>query len=319
MAASYFANGMNAAATFDLFVRHLPERRNFLVACGVEDALDYLELIGFEDEGIAYLRSLGMFPDDFLGYLRGFRFTGEVWAMAEGEVFFGNEPVMRVTGPLIEAQIVETFLLNCVVYQTLVASKAARISIVCGDRTFVDFSPRRDHAADAALKAARASYIGGGCHSNVLGAMITACRQWDDGPLVCALVRPRIDAFRTYARDFPDSAVLLIDTYDTSRGAEGSNSRARSSGRRWPGARVRLDSGDLAELAIGVRRILDEGGCEVVQIFASGDLDDIGSPGCSPMGRRSMRSGWGRSSGRARMSPRWARSTSSSMTCTVRR
>ncbi len=277
MAASYFASGMNGTATFDLFVRHLPDRRNFLVGCGIEDALEYLELVGFEDEGIAYLRSLGMFKDDFLEYLRGFQFTGEVWAMPEGEVFFGNEPVLRVTGPLIEAQIVETFLLNCVVYQTLVASKAARISIVCGDRTFVDFSPRRDHGADAALKAGRAAYIGGAAAtSNVLGAMIYGMPP--SGTMAHSYVlsfEHEMDAFRAYARDFPDSAVLLIDTYDTLEGARKAVTAAREVSAGGGHVRaVRLDSGDLAELAIGVRRILDDGGCEDVQIFASGDLDE---------------------------------------------
>lgn len=277
MAASYHASGMNGTATFDLFVRRLPERRNFLVACGIEDGLHYLETAGFEDEGIAYLRSLGMFREDFLQYLRGFQFTGEVWALPEGEVFFGNEPVMRVSGPLIEAQVVETFLLNCVVYQTLVASKAARISIACGDRSFVDFSPRRDHAADAALKAARASFVGGAvATSNVLGAIVYGMPP--SGTMAHSYVLSfdyEIDAFRTFASHFPNNAVLLIDTYDTLEGARKAATVAREVAERGGQVHaVRLDSGDLAELAIGVRGILDEAGCHQVQIFASGDLDE---------------------------------------------
>jgi nicotinate phosphoribosyltransferase len=268
---------MNGTATFDLFVRHLQERRNFLVACGIEDALDYLEIVHFEDEGVAYLRSLGMFREDFLDYLRGFRFTGEVWALPEGEVFFGSEPVMRVSGPLIEAQVVETFLLNCVVYQTLVASKAARISIACGDQTFVDFSARRDHAADAALKAARASYIGGAAAtSNVLGAKVYGMPP--SGTMAHSYVLSfdeEIEAFRAYARDFPHNSVLLIDTYDTLEGARKAATVAREVGEQGGQVRgVRLDSGDLADLAIGVRRILDEAGGHDVEIFASGDLDE---------------------------------------------
>ncbi len=277
MAASYFAHGMNGQATFDLFVRRLPERRNYLIACGIDDALDYLESVSFGDEGIEYLRSLGMFREDFLEYLRAFRFTGSVWAMPEGEVFFGNEPVMRVSGPLIEAQIVETFLLNCIVYQTLVASKAARISTVSGDRTFVDFSPRRDHAADAALKASRASYVGGAAAtSNVLGGMVYGIPP--SGTMAHSYVlsfEEEIEAFRAYARDFPHHSVLLIDTYDTLEGARKAVLVAQEVKAAGGQVRaVRLDSGDLAGLAIAVRRVLDDGECQDVQIFASGDLDE---------------------------------------------
>jgi nicotinate phosphoribosyltransferase len=146
MAASYHRRGINGRASFDLFVRKLPERRNFLVACGLEQALDYLETLRFDEDALAYLRSLEMFPEEFLAFLGNLRFTGDVHAVPEGEIVFGGEPFLRVTAPLIEAQIVETFLLNCVIFQTMIASKAARVAIACGSRRFVDFSPRRDHA-----------------------------------------------------------------------------------------------------------------------------------------------------------------------------
>jgi len=157
MAASYFESGMNGPATFDLFIRELPERRNFLIACGLEQALGYLEELRFERNALSYLHSLELFSDDFLSFLSHLRFTGEVWAIPEGEIVFASEPLVRVTAPLIEAQIIESFLMNCVTFQTMVASKAARLAIACGGRQFVDYSLRRDHGADAALKAARAS------------------------------------------------------------------------------------------------------------------------------------------------------------------
>src|SRR5256714_5486334 len=161
MAASYHAEAMFGASTFELFFRELPPVRNYLVACGLEEALDYLANLRFTKGDLAYLESLGMFPAGFLDYLGDLRFTGDVWAMAEGEVVFANEPVLRVAGPLIEAQIVETFLLNCINFSTAVASKAARVATVCGPRSFVDFWPRRGHGGAPAPPAGRAAYIGG--------------------------------------------------------------------------------------------------------------------------------------------------------------
>ena len=172
MAASYRSNEMTEPATFDLFVRELPRRRNFLVACGVEQAIEYREGFGFDGDAIAHLRSLEIFSDDFLSYLQEVRFTGDVWAIPEGELVFAQEPLLRLTAPLIEAQLVETFLINCLMFQTMIASKAARVAIACGKRSFVDFSARRDHGADAAVQAARAAFIGGASGtSNVLGAV----------------------------------------------------------------------------------------------------------------------------------------------------
>jgi nicotinate phosphoribosyltransferase len=278
MAASYFAHDMRGAATFDLFVRHLPAGRSFLVAAGADDALHYLETLRFDQEAIRYLRSLRVFNEPFLDFLVDLRFTGEVWAVPEGEVVFGEEPLLRVTAPLIEAQVVETFLLNCVNFQTLIATKAARIAIACRERSFVDFSPRRDHGADAALKAARAAYIGGAAAtSNVLAGSVYGIPL--SGTMAHSYVMSfehESDAFRTYARDFPNSAVLLIDTYDTVEGARRVVQVARELAGEGIAIRaVRLDSGDIADLAGQVRRVLDDGGLAGTQIFASGDLDEF--------------------------------------------
>jgi nicotinate phosphoribosyltransferase len=283
MAASYHKRGMNAPATFELFVRRLPANRNFLVACGLDDALSYLEKLSFDDEAIGYLRSLGPFDEAFLDYLRAQRFSGDAWAIDEGEAFFANEPVLQITAPLIEAQIVETFLLNCLTFQTMIASKAARLVIACQGRRFVDFSPRRDHGADAALKAARASFIGGAsATSNVLGGSVYGLPL--AGTMAHSYVMAFDDemaAFRAYADDFPTNVTLLLDTYDTVAAAHKVVELVRE--RRaagldirpgWGVQAVRLDSGDLDDLARQVRAILDAGGCGDVRIFASGDLDE---------------------------------------------
>jgi nicotinate phosphoribosyltransferase len=277
MAASYFGRAMNELATFELFIRSLPAERNFLVAAGLEDALDYLESFHFSEDGLGYLSTLGLFDEAFLGYLRDFRFTGDVWAMAEGEAVFPQEPLLRVTAPLIEAQFVETFLLNCISYQTMVTSKAARISIACEGRAFVDFSPRRDHGADAALKAARASFIGGAdATSNVLAGQLFGIPV--SGTMAHSYVMSfgrEIDAFRQYAADFPGQATLLLDTYDTIEGAQNAVVVGRelaANGETLHG--VRLDSGDMDALSREVRAMLDAAGLRDTQIFASGDLDE---------------------------------------------
>jgi nicotinate phosphoribosyltransferase len=277
MAASYHTRGMERRACFDLFVRKLPKERNFLVAAGLEQALDYLEGLRFDDDAISYLASLDMFEPDFLERLSALTFTGNVCAVAEGEVVFAGEPIVRVSGPLIEAQIVETFLLNCITFQTMIASKAARVTISCGDRRFVDFSPRRDHGADAALKAARASYIAGAsATSNVLAGKEYGIPV--SGTMAHSYVMAfasEIEAFRAFARDFPDRAALLIDTFDVEEGARRAAQVAgelAADGIRIRG--VRIDSGELGPLATSVRKILDEAGLQDVQIILSGDLDE---------------------------------------------
>ncbi len=277
MAQAYVATGAFGEATFDLFVRSLPPTRRFLIAAGLADALGGLESFRFSPEAVGYLAGLGRFTEEFLDYLREFRFSGDVRAIPEGEAAFPTEPLLRVTAPLPEAQVVETFLLNTIGFQTMVASKAARVGLACQGRPFVDFSARRDHGADAALKAARAAFIGGAAATS----MTLAGLRYGipvSGTMAHSFVmsyEDEADAFRDFARLFPADAVLLIDTYDTEEGAriaaavanelvpEGITIRA-----------VRLDSGDLAALAHSVRAILDEAGQPGIGIFASGDLDE---------------------------------------------
>ena len=277
MADSYFRRGMNRECTFDLFVRELPERRNFMVACGLEQAIEYLENLAFRDDAIEYLATLDRFSDGFLDYLRMFSFSGEVWAAPEGEIMFPQEPLLHVTAPLIEAQIVETFLLNSVIFQTMIAGKAARISLACRPCQFVDFSPRRDHGADAALKAARASYVAGAAAtSNVLAGRTYGIPV--TGTMAHSYVMAFDDeeeAFRSFARDFPRHAVLLIDTFDVEEGARRAarvGIELASMGSSLQG--VRIDSGDLDALSRSVRKILDDAGLNQAMISVSGDLDE---------------------------------------------
>jgi nicotinate phosphoribosyltransferase len=276
MAASYHAHGLDEPATFDLFARDLPPGRGYLVSCGLDTALDYLDRLRFDEDTLAYLRSLEMFDESFLARLGSLRFTGDVWAMLEGELVFPNEPIVRVTAPLVEAQIVETFLLNCLGYQTMIATKAARVATACGGRRFVDFSPRRDHGTDAAVKTARASYVGGASGTS----LVLAGQAYGlalSGTMAHSYVMrfdSEADAFLTYARDFPGHSIFLIDTYDTIKGA---HTVVEVAGKLEPELlprAVRLDSGDLATLAPAVRRVLDDGGLTEVQILASGDLDE---------------------------------------------
>jgi nicotinate phosphoribosyltransferase len=277
MAASYHSRGLDEPATFDLFFRSLPEQRRFLISCGLEQCLDYLESLAFDDAALSYLASLGLFDESFLDRLAGLRFTGEVWAVPEGEAVFEREPVLRVTAPLIEAQLVETYLLNCVSHQTMVASKAARVALACGDHDFIDFSARRVQGPDAALLGSRASHIGGASATSlVLAGQVFAIPV--SGTMAHSYVmrfRREADAFRAFARDLPDRAVLLIDTYDTVEGARrvvGVAGELATEGVRVQA--VRLDSGDLGTLARQVRQVLDEGGLTDVRIVASGDLDE---------------------------------------------
>lgn len=277
MAASYYSQSMTATATFDLFVRRLPAERRFLIAAGLNDALDHLERMRFTNSDVAYLRSLGTFDEQFLSYLRDFHFTGDVWAIPEGEVCFADEPLLRVTAPLIEAQVVETALLATVAHQTAIASKAARVALASGQRDFVDFASRRAHGPDAAVVGARAAAIAGAAGtSNVLaGKRYGVPLSGTMAHSYVMAVGDEREAFRRFVRDFPSSAVLLIDTYDTVEGARNAVAVAHelaAEGVRIVG--VRLDSGDLRELSMRVREVLDEGGMRDVGIVASGDLDE---------------------------------------------
>jgi nicotinate phosphoribosyltransferase len=277
MAAAYQRAGLDHEATFELFVRSLPPERRFLIAAGLDDALAGLEAWHFDDGDLAYLAGTGLLPAGFVDDLADRGFSGEVWAVPEGEMVFAGEPLVRVTGPLVEAQMVETWLLNRVASQTMVASKAARVALACGDRSFVDFSARRDHGVDAALAAARAAWIAGAAGTS----LVAAGRRWGiplSGTMAHSFVMSydnEADAFRAYARSFPDRVVLLVDTYDTVEGARRAARVAQELARDGIAiAGVRLDSGDLAALSVQVRRVLDDAGLPDVQILASGDLDE---------------------------------------------
>ncbi|MGH2728484.1 MAG: nicotinate phosphoribosyltransferase [Actinomycetota bacterium] len=277
MLQSYWRRGMNEPATFDLSVRHLPPNRRFLIACGLMDALAYLETLRFTQDAIGYLSSLGRFDTAFLDRLGTLRFTGEVWAIAEGEAFFAGEPLLRVTAPLPEAQVVETFLLNTVLYPSAVASKAARCVLAAGGRDVVDFSLRRDHGADAALKAARAAWIAGAAGtSNVLAGKRYGIPLF--GTMAHSFVMAADDeesGFRAYAEEYPDSAVLLVDTYDTEEGVRIAARVGRDMAARGRVLRgIRLDSGDIVALARAARGTLDDAGLQQTRIFVSGDLNE---------------------------------------------
>lgn len=277
MAATYFREGMGKPATFSLFARRLPPVRGFLVAAGVESALDYLAGLHFDAEAIARLRALDRFDPSFLDYLAALRFTGEVRAVAEGTVLGADAPLLEVTAPIIQAQLVETAVLNLCHLQTLLASKAARVVLAARGRPVTEFGLRRAQGLDAGMQAARCAVLAG-CEatSNVLAGVT------GDLPLAGTMSHSfvtafpdELAAFRAYARRFPDGAVLLIDTYDTLEGARRAAVVARelaASGRRLAG--VRLDSGDLLRLSRDVRRILDDADCPEVRILASGGLDE---------------------------------------------
>jgi nicotinate phosphoribosyltransferase len=277
MSASYLELGLDGAATFELFVRSLPERRRFLVASGLEPALDHLDHLTPSPAECDWLEATGRFGPELLERLAGLRFTGDVWAVPEGELVFAGEPLLRVTAPLVEASVVETALLNLVGHSTMVASKAARVALACSGRPFVDFAARRDHGPSAALLGARAAYVGGAAGTSLVSAAMAYGLPLS-GTMAHAYVLRLGDeeaAFRAYARAARGEVTLLIDTYDTEEGARKAARVARelaTEGRFVSG--VRLDSGDLVEGARVVRAVLDDAGCTDVRILASGDLDE---------------------------------------------
>ncbi|HLF82545.1 MAG TPA: nicotinate phosphoribosyltransferase [Blastocatellia bacterium] len=274
MAAAYFENGLHHRAIFELFVRKLPERRSYLIVAGLEQALDYLSTLRFTSDQIDYLRAHPSFKKvslEFFDYLGEFRFTGDVWAMAEGTAAFGMEPLLRITAPIIEAQIVETFLLSTINFQTMIASKAARVVTAAQGRGVVEFGTRRAHGTEAGLLAARAAYIGG-CigTSNVEAGHLFGIPTF--GTLAHSFVMSFEDedeAFRAFLKVFPETATVLVDTYDTIAAVK---RLARDFGPTIPA--VRLDSGDLCKLSKRVRKILDEAEMTATRIFASGDLNE---------------------------------------------
>lgn len=274
MLQAYFREGMTEPAVFDLFVRRLGER-NYLLACGLDTVLAYLEALRFTDEALAYVKSLGSFDPSFLDYLADFRFTGDVFAMREGTPVFEDEPILEVVGPIGEAQLVETFLLNQITFQTNAATKASRVKFAAGDRIVADFGMRRMHGSDAAMRAARAFHIAGlDSTSNVLAGRVYGI------PVTGTMAHSYIeaheledDAFRAFSSIYPDT-VLLVDTYDTLSGVSKLVELAAEKGDAFQVRGIRLDSGDLAELAFDSRRILDEAGLTDVMIYASGSLDE---------------------------------------------
>jgi len=276
MCASYFDNGKFEPATFDLFIRKLPPNRSYFLFAGLEQALLFLEKARFNDEHISFLKKQG-FKKDFLNYLRNFKFTGDVWAVPEGTVIFPEEPVIRVTAPIIEAQLIESFLLNTVNLQMTIATKASRVVCAAEGKSIIEFGLRREHGTDAGMKVARCTYLAG-CTgtSNVLAGMKYGIPIF--GTMAHSFVMlfdKEIDAFRAFVKTFPDKSTLLIDTFDDIAGAEKAAIVAEElEGKGFKLRAVRLDSGDLAELSKKVRALLDEKGLKYVGIFASGDLDE---------------------------------------------
>ena len=275
MMEAYRAEGMNEIGSFELFVRRLPDARNYLIACGLEDVLEYFESVHFSKTHIDYLNSLRRFSSDFLDYLAGFRFTGEVWAMPEGTIAFGNEPVLEVVAPLTEAQLAETFVINQFHTATLAASKASRVVTAAQGRTVVDYGLRRMQGTDAGIKAARAFHIAGvDATSNVLaGKMYGIPVSGTMGHSYIQAHETEYDAFRNFVQCAPGT-ILLVDTYDTIAGIHQVIRLSQELGSRFEIGGIRLDSGDLATLSKEARRLLNEAGLSRVKIFASSGLDE---------------------------------------------
>jgi nicotinate phosphoribosyltransferase len=276
MLQAYFEEGQHDEAVFSLFVRRLPERRNVLLACGLETILDFLETARFDAAALDYLATLGLFSDRFLRALETFRFEGDVYAVPEGTPVFGNEPILEIVAPLPQAQLVETFLLNQVTLQTTLASKAVRVVSAARGRVVVDFGLRRMHGLDAGLKSARVFYLAGlAGTSNLAAGQIYGLPLY--GTMAHSYIQSHEDeaqAFRDFARLYPNT-VLLVDTYDTLGGVRQVVDLARELGEAFQIRAIRLDSGDLHVLSRACRAILDEAGLQRVQIFASGGLDEI--------------------------------------------
>jgi nicotinate phosphoribosyltransferase len=277
MIQAYLDHGDTGTAVFELFCRTLPPRRGFMIAAGLQQALDYLENLSFPAGDIAWLKSTGRFKENALDYFSSLRFTGDVHAMPEGTIFFANEPILRITAPLPQAQLVETRLINILHFQSLIAAKAARCMLAAPNKVLVDFGLRRAHGAEAGLMAARASYLAG-----FAGTATVLAGEMFNIPLYGTMAHSFIEAFddestafETYARARPNNLVFLLDTYDTEAAARKVVALAPKLKADGIVVRaVRLDSGDLIALSKSVRNILDQGGLRDVTIFASGGLDE---------------------------------------------
>ncbi len=274
MAASFLRRDMKERATYSLFVRRLPTNRGFLVAAGLEDCLSYLESFAFAEEDLAWLRGAG-FPAQSVEQFADLRFTGDVEAVPEGRVVFANEPILEVTAPIAEAQLVETYLLNQITYQSALATKATRCRLAAGDIELIDFSLRRTHGTEAGMAVARVSAIAGfAATSNV-----EAARRFGlvpSGTMAHSYIEAfssEEEAFSAFAEDFPGHTTFLVDTYDTLAGVDAAIEVIRTLGLS-EGLAVRLDSGDLAELARLTRERLDAAGLPDVRIVVSGGLDE---------------------------------------------
>ena len=278
MAASYFANKVFDVATFSTYIRDVYATRNYFVAAGLEQVLDELSAFKFSDSDINYLRSTRRFSEHFLHYLRQLRFTGDVYAMPEGTVFFANEPIMELTAPIVEAQLIETFVLNTIGFQTMIASKAARCFHAAAGRPLIDFSLRRTQGQDAGIKVARSTFIAGfASTSNVLAGKIYGIPI--SGTMAHSYVSAfddERDAFFAYADTFPDHSIFLIDTYDSVEGAQHAVAVAKDMQKKGHALiGVRLDSGDMAGLSREVRRIFDNAGLPDIKIYASSGFDEF--------------------------------------------
>ena len=277
MIQAYLDKGEDKEAVFEFFVRRLPPRRGFLLAAGLDDALDYLETLRFSAAEIDWLKSTGRFRDNLLDYLKNFRFTGDVHAIPEGSVCFPNEPLIRITAPLPQAQLVESRLINILHFQTLIASKAARMVLAAPGKILSDFGLRTAHGAEAGLYSARASYLAG-----FAGAANVLAGERYGVPIVGTMAHSfvqvhddEMSAFENFARARPQGVILLIDTYDTEQGARKVVElapRLAADGIAIRG--VRIDSGDLTAMARKVRGILDEGGLSEVIILVSGGINE---------------------------------------------
>ena len=278
MAASYHAHQIVSPATFSLFIRGDHLKRNFFVAAGLEDVLNELITFHFSEQDIEYLKSTGLFSDDCMAYFKGLRFSGDVYAMPEGSIFFANEPVLEITAPIIEAQLIETFVLNTIGLQTMIASKAARCVHTAGNRPLIDFSLRRTQGQDAGIKVARSTYLAGFAGtSNVLAGKIYGIPI--SGTMAHSYIEAfdsELEAFSAYSNTFPQHTILLIDTYDTLEGAKHAVKVAKAMKERGDDLiGVRLDSGDMTVLSQQVRKIFDDAGLFDVKIFASSGFDEF--------------------------------------------
>ncbi len=275
MAQAYHATRMSGVAVFETFYRRLPPTRKYIMAAGLSDVLDFLETFRLDQDELEYLRTLGLFSDDFLSCLAEVRFSGDVWAVPEGTLVFPGEPIVQVAAPIIEAQLVETFVINQIHFQSVVASKAARIVDAAAGRSVVDFGARRAHGTDAALKMARASYLAGAAGtSNLLAARRYRIPAF--GTMAHSYVQSFDDeasCFESFCRIFPGTT-LLVDTYDTLQGVDTVIALAARLGDRFDARGIRLDSGDLGELSKLARARLDAAGLSRLEIFASSDLDE---------------------------------------------